>query len=373
MDTRFYNIETPQYPLYKICRERKMKDNKNITLLEFVSNIFKIKSSNIFLVDSGSSAIMLAINFLKQKIDLKRVCAPSYICLEVIDAIICTNCRIVLYDLDYTFLPEETFLKKIINETHTLLILPMFFGKQNIPYSIFSLLLNSNLPIIFDEAQSFPMKPTLGGIINKYWFSSLSFGPSKPCNGIGGGALVCHFEEDDTLQYFSYYKGKKHIKKRGVTRYKTLCELVNERGIENRIITPINYYQIEKALLNCFSFLQYNDKLKTLDNWFLNKIKSFPYIFDKNKKLSEYNFLPIFVDNNKRYSTMELFGRKGIQTTFYYYPIHMIPKYEQYIENNNKLFPGSYNISSNILILPLNQTYDLSEIYQLLKLVFNIL
>lgn len=373
MDTRFYNIENPQYPLYKTYCKRELKNNKNITLLNFISDIFKVRSSNIFFVDSGSSAIMLSISYLKKKIGLERVYVPSYICLELIDAIISSNCRIVLYDIGYTFLPDETFLQKIISEKKTLLILPMFFGKQNIPYPIFSLLSNSDFPIIFDEAQSFPMTPSLTGMINKYWFSSLSFGRSKPCNSIGGGALVCHFAEDDILQYFSYTVEKEHTIKKALVRRKSLCELVEERKIENHTITSINNSQTKKALHNCLAFLQYNNSLKLLDHWFINKIKSFPYIFDKNKKLSEYNFLPIFVDNNKRCSTMKLLGQKGIQTTFYYYPVHKIPKYQKYIENNNESFPDSYNVSSKILILPLNQTYNLNEIYQLLSLVFNIL
>ena len=42
-----------------------------------------------------------------------------------------------------------------------------------------------------------------------------------------------------------------------------------------------------------------------------------------DKRIKDYNYLPLYIKNEQRYCVMKSLGEKNIQTTLYYYPIRI--------------------------------------------------
>lgn len=379
MDTRFYRLPNYNYALYQTNSINYISHNYNSSadlqvLTKYISMHFKVNENSIKLMDSGSSAILYIINMMKDIMAIDSVYIPSYFCLEVADAILTSKCKIKLYELNYNLMPTKAFIESLQKEQQSLLIFPSFFGKNYIDEEMLYLLSQLNIPIIFDEAQSFPMESTIFGYYLKYWFSIVSFGRSKPCSSVGGGAVISHNCSDEIsiylLKELKFIENDYNLEKKTSISFDTLEALINSRTIKEKYIVPISKIQAYSAYYRCLSFLEYKKSLSTLDAWYLLSIKDIKCIPNKNKPISEYSYFPIFVNSQERYNIMKIFGDLGIQCTFYYYPIHLNKKY---CTSSHSSFSFSEKIFSSILILPLHQDLNTNKIYCMLSIIFDIL
>lgn len=379
MDTKFYRLPNYNYPLYRMNNINDILRNYNSTvghqvLTKYISKHFKVNENSIKLMDSGSSAILYIINMMKNIIALDSVYIPSYFCLEVVDVIITSKCKIKLYELNHNLMPTKAFIESLQKEKKSLLIFPSFFGQNNFDEEMLYLLSQLHIPIIFDQAQSFPMESKIFGYHLKYWFSIVSFGRSKPCSSVGGGGVISHNCSEEINLYLSkeleftksYYDLDNNIS----ISFDTLEALINSREIKKKHIMPISKIQTYSAYCRCLHFTEYKKSLSNLDAWYLFSIKNIKCILNKNKPISEYSYFPIFVDPQKRYNIIKIFGDLGIQCTFYYYPIHLNRKY---CTSSHSSLSFTEKIFSSILILPLHQDLNTNEIYFMLSIIFDIL
>lgn len=394
MDSRFYKKNNMKYMLYpqtqkcfevfsKLFISKHKYNNIKENLNKIISEIFNTKKENIYYFSSASEALEEILKILQQTNNIKRVYIPNFSCMELADAICRSNCDLKIYDIENDLKPSLNTIVEIGADCEGVLVLPSLFGKNVYSKSFLDTLSKLTIPIILDEAQSFPNISLKLHINLKKYATIISFGKSKPIAGIGGGALINNNLLPDTM----IRNFKKNIKEDTYIKdiFKEILVRFNNVLIEhnlrknNRTI----YESLEDLILNkkddnigtkCISKLQiiiayYN--IKRYKKVYLRrniKNKISRELFG-DKTIIDYNFLPLKVDNMRRYTTMKLLADRGIQSTIYYYPLNLIPYYTNKFdlgkcENSQKIF-------ENIVIVPFGMYYSNKKINQIIKIINN--
>lgn len=393
MDSRFYKKEDVKYILYpqnvkwfeitnKVFitknKYRHIKENMNL----IISNIFNVNREDIFYYSCASKALESILKLLEKEYPIKRVYIPDFSCMELADTICRCNYELKVYDIENDLKPSIETISQIGLDKNAVLILPSLFGKNKYTQEFLEILSSLTIPIILDEAQSFPNISEKLYTKLKKCAVIISFGKSKPISGIGGGAAINNnlipknmakeLEkkiQEDTYIRDIFQETKKRImnlferyhiiQNKNENIYKSLEDLVmNKKKYTNKSenITKLQlimaYYKLKKYRK---AYLRRNIRHKT----------NFKLFGDK--KIIDYNYLPLKIKNEKRYNTMELLGKKQIQTTIYYYPLHLIPYY------NNKFVlkecKNSKYIFESILIIPFGIDFTNNQINKIIKIL----
>ena len=155
-------------------------------------------------------------------------------------------------------------------------------------------------------------------------------------------------------KYFGIYSNK----------YKSLEDLV----FDKKQVNPNNTMEIDKLeiIMAYFRTIKYKKlylKRRILKDDNLN-------LFGE-KTFLNYNYLPLIINNANRYEFMKQLGKKGIQSTLYYYPIHLIPFYKE--KWNLSRCPISEKIFSKIVILPFGIDYSNKNLKNIIKKIGEII
>lgn len=197
MDSRFYKKENVKYNLYpqlykisnvvpKIFITPQKYNNIKMQLDTIISRIFKVRKEDIFYHSCASKSLEIFLKALSKEKNIENVYIPSFSCMELADAIIKSNLKIKVYDIQENLKPSIETLIKINEDSKGLLILPSLFGKNSFSNKELKVLSSFNIPIVLDEAQAFPnISSELNQILKKYAIL-ISFGKSKPISSIGG-------------------------------------------------------------------------------------------------------------------------------------------------------------------------------------------
>lgn len=302
--------------------------------------------------------------------------------MELADSIIRSNCEIKVYDIQKDLTPNIETLRNISKDKKAVLILSSFFGKNTYSEEFIKVLENMEIPIILDEAQSFPnISLNLHNAISKCAIL-ISFGKSKPISGIGGGAII----NKNLLK-------EKLIEKNLINDKKYICDILYQ--IKERVLnkvrkymkkTPLNldkYKSLEELILDKKELIQKTEAISKLQiivayyrlkNYIkkYEKRKDFDYKINNifgDKLLCDYNYIPLICNNENRYETMQELGKKGIQCTIYYYPLHLIPFYTNKFELENCI--NTENIFSKIIIVPFSIDYKKKNLQEIIKIIEN--
>ena len=393
MDSRFYKKEDVKYILYPqninwfevinklfITKSRYIKIKENMN--EIISNIFNVNKDEIFYYSCASKALEIALNLLKKEYPIKRVYIPDYSCMELADTICRCNFEIKVYDIEGDLKPSIETISHIGLDKNAVLILPSLFGKNKYSEEFLEILSNLNIPIILDEAQAFPnISANLYKKLKRY-VVIISFGKSKPISAIGGGAFINNNlipgnmikELEKNIQEDNYVKEiLQETKKRILNLLKKYHMMKNKN--ENI------YYSLEDLIMDKN---KYEDKIENITKLQLImaycKLNKYKKVYQKRKivykinfdlfgekELKDYNYLPIKIENEKRYNIMKLLGNNQIQTTIYYYPLHLIPFYNhKFILKECK---NSKYIFESILIVPFGVDYTNHQINKIIKIL----
>lgn len=393
MDSRFYKKDDVKYLLYpqnvnwieifnKIFISKRKYIEIKEELSQMISNIFETNENGIFYYSCASKALEKILYILSVKKKIKKVYIPDFSCMELADTICRCNCEMQVYDIADDFKPSIDTIKIINEDKHGVLILPSFFGKNQYSDEFLDVLSEMDIPIIFDEAQAFPNVSTK--IYRKVDKCAIiiSFGKSKPISSIGGGAVInkelIDIEDENILkqevQEERYIRDimkesrarvinqlERHhlVLKKKKKLYSSLEELVwNKMQCEDKT-ERITKLQIIMAYYRLIKFK------KTYLKRNIKERINFEIFGDKN--IIYYDFLPLKVDNSKRYETMRQLGEYGVQCTIYYYPLHLIPFYNKRFNLNNCI--NSKNIFEKIIIVPFGIDYSNKRINKLIKIL----
>lgn len=151
-------------------------------------------ASDVMLVDSGTSALRLAIQVAEARRPGAPVVLPSFGCFDLATAALGVDLPVVLYDIDpATFQPDTESLERAIASGPCAVVIVHHFG---IPVPLERLrerLSLESILLIEDAAQAAGgrwLGAPLGSVGD---LSVLSFGRGKGITGGGGGALLARF------------------------------------------------------------------------------------------------------------------------------------------------------------------------------------
>lgn len=408
MDSRFYRPPNIKFPLYaldykfhlfiKYSLSFSQLNNVQRTLTRKISEIYGVDDNNIRLFDSASSSILYLLNKLKELYNIKSVYIPAFSCMDLADAVIASDCKLQVYDIDEEFMPLISFLKGIKFKKECALIIPSYFGACKLGDELMELLEQMDVPIIFDDAQVFPMTPLISGNYKRPWFSVISFGKGKPVSALGGGALISNTSDDilnskifsdngfknnsswvkDILSHvnravknaFKNFIGLSNTKlfvNKKIKIYDSLEELVYAKEYQGFTPQSINKLQMVFALKRFYFFKKTVKRRCSINEYFAQLAgtrKEFKYI---KKQLSDMNFIPLCIENEDRYRVLKTLGGYGIQCTIFYYPLHLIPFYSKKYDLQECL--NSESIFGSIVIIPYNLDYSNKKVVKMLDLV----
>lgn len=146
----------------------------------------------IFLTDSGTTALMLALRMtLPQGTRQPVVALPAYACPDIGTAAIGAGYEIVLYDLNpETLEPDLATLERTLHAGATHVVVTHLFGRIVDVGKIKDIAVAYGVTVIEDAAQHAggTLRGVRGGALAEW--SILSFGRGKGINAGGGGAVM---------------------------------------------------------------------------------------------------------------------------------------------------------------------------------------
>ncbi len=294
----------------------------------------------VILVDSGTSALILALRILS--CENKYVLIPSFVCSALLHAVVQVGAKPILYDIEY---PDIYFdvkkLKRIVPKKFGAIVVVHLFGRAaNVDEFVKEF---GKEKVIEDCATSFGTKRkdllcgTFGNI------SIFSFGPTKYISSIKGGALLL----SDKKSFIKgmdlyYYDKKKTLEKRYNFLSNEISNLITYNQIQNFNDTFLRYREI----YNCYA--------RNLGN-------SFNYLKGSEEENNFYKF--ILLSYKKDFLKLVL-QDNGIEAKeLVYVPIHRILKLDK------KKFPGSEEFYKTSLSLPLYKMMQTSHINKIINIL----
>lgn len=384
MDTRFppppRKVNVPLYPIKaKIIGISHKSDYSS--LIDTILKTLCTSRDHVLVADSASNALYshLATYNHSQDKDIK-VALPAFNCTSLVDSIISSGCVPIFLDMDENLNLTKDAVEFVVQHKCDFIIWPNYFGTRVRDVKLLNILKQHKIKIIFDEAQSFPlMYSDIEEQVNDYAHALIvSFGYNKAVAGTGGGAIYLPNKQDllvkndnqenfiglnNLIKYQSKIVEQKirwslprialiltPTKVRQYTDLKILLESQPSTTFKRH--EPITQINTHNALMN-FRKLSKNSRhiedYKILKNTlmsqssytlsYLEGIRGFPSI------------VALKLNVGDRHKIMELFSKKGIQVTWYYYPLSMINRYKSYVSQDDT---NSYQIASTIMILPFN-------------------
>ena len=319
-------------------------------------------ASRVLLTDSGRAALVLAMRALGIGAG-SEVLMATYNCPAVIDAVLTVGAEPVLVDIDEGFAVSLASVRQHAGPRTAALLLTHCYG-TNERTELIDWARERGIAVIDDAAQAM-FKTQQGRLAGSLGDAGvLSFGGTKPLFALGGGALLWYGdpavvddleeqipvepEAEVTGMYEAYWyeqrmnfllssplrKAKADWQLRGwVPVWKEdKCDTLPDRHEQ---ITPHRMHGVKAALLQVQ--LQKFERLKswTMHNYLLlhRELSGVPGVQLVGEADGEhgYNYVTlVFEQPGIRYACSRHLAAQGIQTAWNYYPLHLIPIYQQY-------------------------------------------
>lgn len=274
----------------------------------------------------------------------------SFFCPRLCHALLDAFQDLYFYDIDKNLAPSEAELIRLAEQGVTHLIWPAFFGYRIRNPKCIALAYSLGMTLIYDDAQA--CSPELGEQIRtegRQGVTLLSFGPNKKIMSESGGALLLHGEETGVSPARKRYGNlKEHVD--AILQGKDLSlqfPAAHQEVICERMDAFI--HQQEEALAR-FSKL-YETAREAFGESALSPLRSVqgvPSIF------------ALRLPAHQRYSLFSCLAECGIQSTWYYYPLHLL------LESGLSL-PETEALSGEITILPFQWIHSKSQVEKLGK------
>ncbi len=311
------------------------------------------------LVDSGTSALFLALKSLNLKSD-DEVIIPSFVCKSVANAVLANGAIPVFADIDEDFNISVKSIETVITSKTRVVIGVHQYGKM---FDVDSIkILCDTKKIIFIEDSAIPI-----GIIHSNKFVGsfgdvgiYSFNIGKTLVGFGGGVLI-NCEKNFLLkkrkltlsQIFSFLTAV-HYKKLFNIPY----SLAIKFGLLKREQNIIDLY--EKTNKKNFEIRAYKMSRLQMAAVFY-QIKNLSKILENHRKIANVymkeltdireiklpdghdNVFTLFpITTNYRYQLAEYLSKNGIETQWTFFPLHLQSKFSIYakekLENSEALW-----------------------------------
>lgn len=358
---------------------------------------FEIKklfqTGDIFLLNSGRSAILLGLKSLQLKTN-SEIILTSFNCSAVIDPIINLNLKPVFVDTNRNGGIDINDLKKKITKNTKAIICTHPFGILEDLKGLQVISKKNNLYLFNDLAQSINEIPDS---IDKYGdFVIYSFGPEKHIFSLGGGALKVNnkkllkrVQKVMPTEYVKYYDCLLILLNRWKYYFtfwilRNFPEFLNIGQNLNLIYrfkpckesTDITDPEVIKPL--CMNGIQMHLLLNKIRNYFFISVRN-RNNFEQLKKLLSKNIMvlgrdpgavplyaTILVDRKSRYELSKFLSMRGIQTVWNYLPLYFYKAYTKFKKGN---YPNTESLWVSVLSLPFRYPLDQEQIKYIAEVV----
>ncbi|MBS5964991.1 MAG: DegT/DnrJ/EryC1/StrS family aminotransferase [Finegoldia magna] len=352
------NVTQPSMPDYEEYCEiiKGIWENKHLTnngpLHQQLEDklIDYLKVGNVSLATNGHLALEIAIAALELK---GEVITTPYTFISTTQAIKRNGLVPIFCDInEEDFTIDVNKIESLITEKTSAILPVHVYGNICDVDKIEEIAKKYNLKVIYDAAHAFGVEYNDIGVGNFGNVSMFSFHATKVFNTVEGGALSYNdaglYEKIKSLKNFGINKDNSIEYIAGNAK---MDEFRAAMGIAN--LKNINENIAKRELI----FKRYLDKLKAVEGISLIKYRE--------GLKPNYSYFPIVVDKEKYGVSRDmLFNRlkgNGINTRKYFYPSINVSK--PYFEKNYKQnTPIAYNISQNVMCLPMYSDLSLSEV-----------
>lgn len=360
------SLKVPLYPEADIVEPGPENTKVELALGKELSLSLGVNPDSLIL---GTSASSLIRAYIAHKVSDERanelVAVPHYSCQSLIDAVIDGGGVPVFYDIEPDARVAQKGIDYAIRAGCSIFVWPTFFGASERNGELVSELRQAQINTIFDDAQadlfSAGAQQTRSQV-QRDEIVAYSFGKSKLLASSGGGSLygplgsdyspvirdlvlqakpgqsslqesVGHnqepqfvFDTQDALLESRAHEGSPNLR-------------MSELDAVNALRSLNRYLMIHQEHQERYRYLR-DVLVKTFGETslhFLQDIDNAPSI------------LAIKVPANRRYEIMVRLSEEGVQSTWYYYPIHRISRYRDYPAQDDI---GAIEVAGSIIMLP---------------------
>lgn len=386
MDTRFppplKKVRVPLYPGKAKLDLSLLFQQEEPPLRSFLAKYYRVSEEQIFLFARGAMALSFFLGCIRTEIASMRVALPAFCCPDVCHAVLSAGGSPVFLEMDPELSLSEESVRFAKAQGCQILVWPHLFGTRRISESALACIREAGLVFVSDEAQSFP---ELGeNALIRADANLFSFGPSKKLAGIGGGGIcianakrAASFAlEKNEISCLNYVKNAiiarvqlwrpRLALRMGISPYreKDLRQLLEKRPffsspLSLQAIAPLQaraaYLQLQNYQKAAGRFLKDLNAVKKLcgDVFGAHSLRwvdgvLYPSILA----------LDLSQTQKTRGEIFRFFSARGVQTTWYYFPLNQLSFLQQY---RSEPTPFSEKIAAGILILPFQWAHSERE------------
>jgi dTDP-4-amino-4,6-dideoxygalactose transaminase len=355
--------------------------SKSGILNNLVCSAFGASAQQVILADSGTAVLIYWLEWLRlQNGGSLAIALPSFFCSETAVAIRDNGIRIVLLELSETLQLSQQSVDFAVQQGCKVLIWPNYFGYRLRDKNVLKRAKENGLLVMFDEAHTFPPAEPCSYELPQE-ITLFSFGPNKPLAGNGGGGMyfpdsmmassVNRFIErkkswrrptwaavlDDaksviqtrTIRWMSH----KNAVRFGLDGVKTIDPPCGPAScLADAPFPALNHYQSEIAALRwrqrcevmpAHSECVTNLQAEILELWSPVHVRMLPRTCDVPAMFA------VCIPSQQRHKLSVALAAQGIQTTWYYYPLHRLTAFQEF---SSEPMPVSDQLASELLMLP---------------------
>ncbi len=385
------------------------KPNKEnwLNLKHKLSELLEVKEENIFLVNSGRSALYILLKALNLPKGAE-ILVQAFTCKALINPIIWAGYKVKFVDIKAESLnPDPEDLKRKITPKTKALILQYTFGKVENLEEILEIAKARNLILIEDLAHSLGLKYKGKPLGSFGKVSFLSFGRDKVISSVFGGALVVRDEElkakvskiYQSLSSPSLIWTKKQLlhpiltetlikKAYSFSFGRILLLTLQNLGILSKALSkkeketfkkPKNFPQkmplelIELALNQIQKLDKFQKKRKELANFYiesLEDLKNFKILFSKPEAYLKF---PLLAKKDLNYPKIFKFlAKEKIFLQDGWTQSIILPPDSKFNSIYKKDCPQAESVSKRILNLPLNPNLEKEDLERIIKAILEL-
>lgn len=383
MDTRFppppAPVRVPLYPQYGHLPPLRRSSTAHHVRTELAREL-RVSPDDIVLANSASNALFVWLQSLPDTQQPRKIALPSFNCLSLIQAVISAGWTPVFLDLTTNMTVDMAAAKYAVKTGCQLVVWPNYFGARQRDEAILRYLKRHKVGVVFDDAQAFPFG-TAGAYSDVEQYATavlMSFGNSKPLAGLGGGAIyvskahdafrTLHDQHNDQLEHVARWPYiKRAVMQRLLWRFPRLAQVwhLPKRWTKLDELLEATAGDHHETAYQPMTDLQAAILYRNLRRWrlcqsqhqrryqaLLDTLHTIPDIHETYLKdvVGVPSIVALNVAPGKRYEIFEKLSQYGIQTTWYYFPLHCLSEYSYY---ETQPMRNTLAIAERIVILPL--------------------
>ena len=372
IDTRYppqpQPTEVPLYPSRPHMEADPTTPDSVQQLSDTLQAHFGSETDN-FVLGASASALLQAHLQHTSAARSQRVALPIFSCQSLVDAVVGSGSSPIFYDIEPDGSIGTRGVNFAIHEQAQTYVWPAFFGSRQRDQALIDRLHNAGSAIVFDDAQANPfdtISAATRASLTERDIALYSFGGSKLVAGAGGGALIAGGDIDSLQTAVANNSNREQLEvSQPLEHFATQDSLLESRQPQHNPALAMaagdarhNISQIQGTLNSSARHAERFARTRQAIAHALGK-DALDYIGLVSDTPS---IMAVQVKPRTRYDFMAALATQGVQTTWYYYPINRVSRYQCYPAQQDI---GSAAIAASVVVLPFQWTHSDAQIAKL--------